>query len=99
MIKKLLFIVFFLFVTFASVCADVVIYISPNGNDSNLGDKDTPVRSIHKAQKMALPYYGKKKIHFVLMDGVHYLDSTLVITPAMSGNADFPVSYEEQHTY
>ena len=75
----------------------LVIYVSPTGDDLNSGELVTPVRSIHRAQKLAEPYFGKKEIHFVFMDGVHYLDSTLVVTPEMSGTADCPVFYEAQH--
>ena len=75
----------------------VTFYISPDGRDANNGEEATPVRTIHQAQKLAKPYYGKKRIDFVLMDGVHYLDSTLVITPDQSGSAGCPVVYKAQH--
>ena len=75
----------------------VSFYISPNGNDLNNGEEITPVRSVHQAQKLAEPYYGKKEIHFVFLDGVHYLDSTLVITPNQSGTSSYPVIYEALH--
>ena len=75
----------------------ITFYISPDGNDTCAGTEESPVRSIHQAQKMAMPYYGKNEIHFIFMDGVHYLDSTIVITPEQSGNADKPVFYEAQH--
>lgn len=80
-----------------TVGSGITFYISPNGNDTNNGEETTPVRSIHQAQKLAEPYYGKKEIHFVFMDGVHYLDSTLVITPNQSGTFGCPVIYEAQH--
>ena len=84
-------------VTIRVLGGGVTIYVSPNGNDANNGDEAAPVRSIHQAQKLAEPYFGKKEIHFVFMDGVHYLDSTLVIVPFQSGTASCPVIYEAQH--
>ena len=77
--------------------SSITFYISPEGDDTYSGKQDAPVRSIHQAQKLAEPYWGEKEIHFVFMDGVHYLDSTIVITPYQSGNADYPVIYEAQH--
>ena len=47
---------------------------------------------------MAAPYIGKNEIHFVFKDGVHYLDSTLVVTPRQSGSSDYPVIYRAEHT-
>ena len=75
----------------------VTFYISPYSNDATNGKEGTPVQSVHQAQKLAEPYYGKKEIHFVFMDGVHYLDSTLAVTPDQSGTAGCPVIYEAQH--
>lgn len=78
--------------------SEVTFYISPKGEDSCNGEKKSPVRTIHQALKLAEPYFGNREIHFVLMDGVHYLDSTVVITPAQSGRAGCPVFFEAENT-
>ena len=39
----------------------VTFYVSPNGNDANNGEEASPVRSIHQAQKLAEPFFGKKE--------------------------------------
>ena len=71
-------------------------YISPVGNDSCAGDISMPLKSIQRAQQLALPYFGKQEIQFVFMDGVHHLDSTIVITHQQSGSETFPVTYRAQ---
>ena len=75
----------------------VTFYISPDGDDANVGTADSPLRSVHQAQKLAASHWGKKPVDFVLMDGVHYLDSCVVITPQQSGNEANPVTYKAQH--
>ena len=74
----------------------VTYYISPTGNDQNDGRKSTPLKSIHRARQLAVPYFGQKEIHFVFQEGVHNLDSTLVITPSQSGSEDYPVIYRAE---
>ena len=75
----------------------VTYYIAPLGNDLNEGDLSHPLRSVHQAQKLAAPYYGKRSVQFIFMDGVHYLDSCIVITPRQSGTKKYPVTYMAQH--
>lgn len=75
----------------------LTFYVSPHGNDAHSGAAATPLRSLHRAQQLAQSFYGKREIHFVLMDGVHYLDSTVVISPLQGGTSRFPVVYEAQH--
>ena len=81
----------------ATTGRNVTYYISPNGNDAQNGKQKTPVRTIQQAQQLALPYYGKREVRFVLMDGVHYLDSCISIVPALSGTAQYPVTIMAQH--
>ncbi len=75
----------------------VTFYISPDGDDSQSGNQTSPLRSIHQAMKLAAPYWGKRPIDYVFMDGVHYLDSCVVIASYHSGNAENPVTYKAQH--
>lgn len=75
----------------------VTFYISPQGDDSWQGTEASPLKSVHRAQCLAAPYWGKKSLQFVLMDGVHYLDSCLVIRPYQSGTSEYPVVYTAQH--
>ena len=83
----------------ASLQEDNVLtyYISTEGNDHNNGRKSTPMKSIHRAQDLAAASFGNQEIHFVFKDGVHYLDSTLVIRPEQSGKGDCPVIYQAEH--
>ena len=75
----------------------ITYYISPEGDDANAGDIGSPLRTIHQAQRLATSHWGKKPIDFVLMDGIHYLDSCVVISSRQSGNKDNPVTYKAQH--
>ena len=76
----------------------ITYYISTNGNDHHDGKKSTPLKTIHRAQCLAASFWGKKEIHFVFQDGVHYLDSTLVIRSDQSGKGNCPVVYRAAHT-
>ena len=76
----------------------VTYYISAEGNDQNNGRKSTPLKSIHRAHQLAANAFGRREIHFVFQDGVHYLDSTLVITSAQSGKENCPVIYRAEHS-
>ena len=83
----------------ASLQTDKVLtyYISTKGDDLNDGRKSAPLKSIHRARELAAASFGNQEIHFVFKDGVHYLDSTLVIRPEQSGKEDFPVIYQAEH--
>lgn len=69
-------------------------YISPEGDDMNPGTERCPVRTVDRAHELAGADFGKKEIHFLFMDGVHYIDSTIRIVPEMSGTSGCPVVYE-----
>ena len=76
---------------------DVTYYISPQGNDKAKGTLKKPLRSIHKAQQLATDHYGKRTVNFVFMDGIHYLDSCIVIRPHQRGTDSHRVTYKAQH--
>ena len=74
----------------------LTFYISPVGNDSSAGNIAMPLRSIQRAQQLAMPHFGKKEIQFIFMDGIHHLDSTIVIDNHQSGSETCPVTYRAQ---
>ena len=96
---------FILIGSFLSLCSKgqttekgaLVYYISPEGNDSCTGNANTPLKSIQQAQALAMPYFGKREIQFVFMDGIHHLDSTIVINNDQSGSETCPVTYRAQN--
>lgn len=73
------------------------IYISPQGADSNAGTAAAPVRTVETAQRLAAGHYGRRTVHFLFMDGTHYLPQTIRVTAEMSGTAEHPVVYRAQH--
>lgn len=73
-------------------------YISPTGDDQNDGSEQSPLRSIHKAQQLATPHFGKSDIQFLFMDGIHYLDSCIRIAPEQSGTKQHTVTYAAVHS-
>lgn len=82
-----------------SVATDNVrIYLSPSGMDSNYGSFKKPVRTLEQAMLLAAPYYGKKTVEFILLDGTYYLEHPLRITDVYSGTAENPVVFKAQNT-
>lgn len=58
--------------------AQINIYVSPKGNNDNVGSKDKPLTSISWAVAEARKLPGKVKI--ILMEGTYYLDQPVVFT-------------------
>ncbi|CAA6690022.1 FIG01093541: hypothetical protein [Lentimonas sp. CC19] len=73
------------------------IYLSPQGDDSNIGSKVARVASLAKAQELARLHAGKSPVTVHVADGVYYLPETLVMTPADSGTASHPVVYKAEN--
>jgi len=86
----------------AIAAGDVRIYVSPQGNDSWTGSAasasgtDGPVRSLARAQALARAQSAQARapIRVTIAPGTYYLGAPLVFTPADSGTAEAPVSYE-----
>lgn len=70
----------------------VSIYVSPEGDDTQEGSKEQPVRTLQKAKSLAAAYAGKRKVNIILKDGTYYLDETIVFHADESGTEKFPVS-------
>lgn len=73
-------------------------YVSPSGDDTSLGTRDRPLRTLVAARDAirrtkkdsGLPTGG---VQVLLTGGTHILTETLVLTPEDSGTADSPISY------
>jgi hypothetical protein len=79
---------------FESNAKNVEIYISPKGNDANAGLKDSPVKSLEKAQTLIhLARQNQKNaaITVFVEDGIYPLEKPFVLTSEESGTADYPV--------
>ena len=74
------------------------IFVSPDGDDENLGTPDAPLRTVIGARNQIralksagdLPMGG---ITVYLMAGEYIFDSTVVFTAADSGSEDSPITY------
>lgn len=65
--------------------AQLTIYVNPNGHNNGNGTKASPFNKITTAlQRVANA--AQKNVTIVLAGGTYYLDSTLVLTPALLQN-------------
>lgn len=70
-------------------------YVSPDIRDANEGSKEKPFRSLAHARDVVRKSkdHGGKPVTVYLINGVHYLADTLVLTPEDSGTEQAPVIY------
>lgn len=76
--------------------ADTVFYVAPSGDDSGAGTQASPYKTIARAQqavRAALPT-ASGPVRVLVGGGTYYLEAPLTFTPADSGTASTPVSYE-----
>lgn len=78
--------------------AQVKFYVSPKGNDSNLGSKDHPLGSLLGARN-AIREYKKdhaQAVAFVvtISDGEYTLNEPFVLKPEDGGTLEYPVVYK-----
>jgi hypothetical protein len=69
------------------------LYVSPAGKDANPGTEGAPLASLAAARDAAKKVLGKEAVTIHVGDGIYHLLETLVLTPADSGSAEFPVVY------
>lgn len=77
--------------------AGVNFYVSPKGDDANSGlDANDPLRTPWAAQKAVRnhPERGRQPITVHLMDGMYALGKAWEFTPADSGTAEAPVTWQ-----
>ncbi|WP_139063670.1 peptide-binding protein [Flagellimonas eckloniae] len=67
------------------------LYVSVNGDDTAVGTKEQPIRTIERAKDMASSLKGK--VDIVLQDGTHYLSKPLIFEANDSGTEKYPVTY------
>ncbi len=107
--KKILLIIMLFFILFNILFADnlsVIIYVSPNGNDSRTGrvsemrssGPEGPFRTIERAQKeirkIKKEGVNNYRITVILRGGVYYLDKPLIFKSEDSGRKDAPIIYK-----
>ncbi len=69
------------------------LHVSPAGKDTNPGTEAAPLASLAAARDAARKVAGKEVVTIHVVDGIYHLPETLVLTPADSGSAEFPVVY------
>ncbi|KJD37217.1 signaling protein [Tamlana sedimentorum] len=87
----------FLLIAWISSLQAQDIYVSPNGSDSNSGDKEHPLATFSAAQKKVKNYAGKQTITINFTDGLYYLPETIVFTAEDSGSEKHPIVYRAQN--
>ncbi|MFC1712498.1 right-handed parallel beta-helix repeat-containing protein [Candidatus Poribacteria bacterium] len=69
------------------------LYVSPDGNDSNSGDKDKPLRTLEAARDAIRQAKGDGDATVWLCGGRYHLTETFVLDERDSGSKDRPVVY------
>ena len=69
----------------------VDLFVSPSGDDTAAGTRGAPLKTLARAQQAARPFAGHQPVTIHLLDGVHTLAETLVLTPEDSGTPEAPV--------
>jgi hypothetical protein len=81
----------------APIMHAVEFYVSPVGNDANLGTEANPLASLAAARDRVRALAGREQVTVHVADGIYYLPDTLVFTPEDSGAAAAPVVYRAQN--
>lgn len=96
--SKIAFFIVLFFIVFSSYASE--IWVSPLGNDLNIGTKDKPLATLNMALRKARNMRRlndpliKDGIHIILMDGVFYLNEPVFIRPEDSGTPESPTIIE-----
>ncbi len=76
---------------------DVVIYVSPSGNDTNSGSESSPLATVEAAQKAVRQAKSEMKsgnISVVFRDGIFSLDKPIVLSNLDGGTDNITVKYK-----
>jgi chitodextrinase len=82
--------------TASAAKADVSVYVSPSGKDSDAGSKGSPFKTLERARDHVRSIAGKAKgdIDVVLADGTYQLSRTFTLTSADSGVNGHRITYK-----
>ena len=69
------------------------IYVSPKGDDTNLGTESSPYLSFKKALQDVKKYAGKEAVTVWFSSGEYYLNKTIEIGSDYSGTEKYPVIF------
>lgn len=84
----------------SSLNAQVKLYVSPTGNDLNIGTVEQPLASLIGARNAIRNYKMKHGIKYsfivTVKDGIYTMLEPLVLTTEDSGTPDFPIIYKAE---
>ena len=96
--KKLIYIIFaIVFLSCSKSEQETVFYVSPLGNDANIGSQEAPFATIEKAKLAVRKLSSEKReknITVFLREGTHVVNETIVFGLEDSGFKGTKVSYE-----
>ena len=96
--KKLIYIIFaIVFLSCSKSEQETVFYVSPLGNDANIGSQEAPFATIEKAKLAVRKLSSEKReknITIFLREGTHVVNETIVFGLEDSGFKGTKVSYE-----
>jgi len=76
---------------------ELVVYVSPDGNDSWTGSEEKPLASLTGARNVLRNQTDRKsfdRIRVVIEGGAYRMPQPLILTPDDSGHPDCPIIYE-----
>ncbi len=96
LINKVSLILIILLIVVLSGCGsnELVIYVSPDGNDDAKGTASKPIASLAYAAELARASAGNIPITIYLSGGYHYLKEPLKLSEIDGGTAEFPVQWK-----
>ncbi len=80
-------------VLIVSNCISKEIYVSPKGDDLNLGTKDKPYLSFERALGKVKEYAGKEAVTVWFYSGEYYLRKTIELGSDYSGTIEYPLLF------
>ncbi|MBP1840028.1 right-handed parallel beta-helix repeat-containing protein [Formosa algae] len=81
--------------------AQQLLYISPNGNDTNKGTKAEPLATLTAARDAIReikknPSFTTQTFHVIIEDGMYFMKAPLLLLPEDSGTATDPIIYKAE---
>ena len=73
------------------------IHVAPQGDDSNPGSSEAPLKSFAAAQTAVRKFAGKESVTVTFADGTYYLPATVILAAVDSGTKEHPVTYRAEH--
>lgn len=95
---RFFYLIFILFSTSVGVRAQMQFFMSPDGNDGNIGTKEQPLASLTGARDAIRQYKNSHSnfgsIEVIIADGVYEMKEPFVLTAEDAGTKDCPIIYK-----